>query len=384
MYEFLHLSFQEYLTAKAIVKRFIPLTDSEAKIVEIIKPNIGNENWKEVIPLVAVLLERETKDLIEYLISESKIVASKDKKNNTRADNLAPSLLGSCLANEIQISPIILESAIEWYAKNGYNLIDRTTSEIILNNKFGNAYRSKIKELYCTEYSDTFTPPIGSLLSEIFGYDIDNSDNSLFLSIDLKSESKSQKCFIIIGLMGIAWRIAVRKNNYNDEVRNKIKILNADLLILLNTKDKILHFSICWYLSFASEANLLEDTQRIPFAKALVKLWMNETSSAIIRVLSWSLTELLTPDFDKTEIKNIKKLKSIITTKFNKPANEFDKLASIYLGSIVGEQFNKEEIMQEFKAQSRQNFKKLNSKYSLNLFANKFNIDIKELLKETK
>ena len=63
VYEFLHLSFQEYLTAKAIVKKFIPKSDLEAKVVDIIKPNVNNENWKEVIPLAAVLLEKRHKRL---------------------------------------------------------------------------------------------------------------------------------------------------------------------------------------------------------------------------------------------------------------------------------------------------------------------------------
>jgi predicted NACHT family NTPase len=74
-YEFLHLSFQEYLTAKAIVKKYIPQSDIKDKIVDIIKPHLYNENWKEVIPIAAVLLERDCKDLIEYLIQESELIA---------------------------------------------------------------------------------------------------------------------------------------------------------------------------------------------------------------------------------------------------------------------------------------------------------------------
>jgi len=129
IYEFLHLSFQEYLTAKAIVKKFIPQPDCNSRVVDIIKTNANNENWKEVIPLVAVLLERDTKELIEYLISESQSIASavdlKAKRGRLEGVSLAPSLLGSCLANEIQISPDLLGTAIEWYAKNAYSIPDK-------------------------------------------------------------------------------------------------------------------------------------------------------------------------------------------------------------------------------------------------------------------
>lgn len=149
MYEFLHLSFQEYLTAKAIVKKFIPQSDASKKVVDIIKPNINNENWKEVIPLAAVLLERETKDLIEYLIDKSKLVSPNEKK-----EGLAPSLLGSCLANEIQISPDLLGTALEWYAKNRYSILEKSTTDIILKNKFGNTFRKRVRECFFEKYDD--------------------------------------------------------------------------------------------------------------------------------------------------------------------------------------------------------------------------------------
>ncbi|QTR51184.1 NACHT domain-containing protein [Candidatus Thiothrix anitrata] len=171
IYEFLHLSFQEYLTAKAIVKKFMPELETKHKAIDIIKPNLNNKNWKEVIPLTAVLLERETKDLIEYLVKESQIIASKDRKEITSSDRLAPSLLGSCLANEIQVNPDLLGRAIEWYAKSKYTIRDQNTLEIILKNKFGNVFKNTIKNAFFEKYDDKNSPPLGSTLAEIFFFE---------------------------------------------------------------------------------------------------------------------------------------------------------------------------------------------------------------------
>lgn len=85
IYEFLHLSFQEHLTAKAVVEKFLPKTETNKSTLEIIKPHIEDERWKEVIPLVAVLLKRDSKELLEHLIERSKISYSEDEdivKNN--------------------------------------------------------------------------------------------------------------------------------------------------------------------------------------------------------------------------------------------------------------------------------------------------------------
>lgn len=381
VYEFLHLSFQEYLTAKAIVKKFIPQIDIEHKIVDIIIPNVNNENWKEVIPLVAVLLERDAKDLIEYLVSESKSIANLKKPDLAKKEKLAPTLLGSCLASEVQINRDLLDSAIEWYAKNGYNLIDRGTSEIILNNKFGPAFRAKIKDLYCSEFSDLFSPPIGSLLSEIFGFDFHNSNNNSEIFSEIWSDSRSQKCFVLIGLMGIAWRIVVKKTKYDSNLMSEIRDLNEDLLILLNKKDKVAQFSICWYIAFAVDAKLFKESLVNEFVYKLVKLWVNETEPNLVRVVSWSLSKLLKPNSDKTQIFKIRKLKQTIKAKFHKPNNEFDKLTSVYLGTIVGEKFEQNEIEETFKHHMKSGSYQNDLSSSFSLFLNSLKINLSEQAK---
>ena len=69
-YEFSHLSFQEYLTAKAVVEGWIPKAD-ETKILDVVKEHLHEEHWKEVIPMVAVLSGRQSKEIIEFLINVS-------------------------------------------------------------------------------------------------------------------------------------------------------------------------------------------------------------------------------------------------------------------------------------------------------------------------
>ena len=90
IYEYLHLSFQEYLCSKAIVKGYVPKGESKKSPLEILKPHIKDENWKEVIPLVATLLERDAKELVNYLIDKTRSLALNNKRRETGKIELFP------------------------------------------------------------------------------------------------------------------------------------------------------------------------------------------------------------------------------------------------------------------------------------------------------
>jgi len=381
VYEFLHLSFQEYLTAKAIVKKFIPLSDIKNKVLDIIKPNVNNENWKEVIPLAAVLLERDTKDLIEYLISESKIIASTEKKELRMKDKLAPSLLGSCLANEIQINPDLLGAAIEWYAKNTYAIRERGNTDIILKNKFGASFRKKVRECFFEKYDDKYSSPLGSTLADIFLTDLPNQDNKSSIPNEilaaLKSETKEDKCIAALGMMGFAFRVSRPQKIGTSQIQASEKIFKI-MLDLLKTNDSHYHFSICWSVAWSGEANIFSDNLRIPYATYLTKSWVKSGDYNLQRVTAWALSKILIPSIPKTEISKIQKLKTTIHENFHKPANEFDKLISVYLGSIIGEHFEQAIVAEVFKNHAIRNVTNTNSSSSFAQFAVTLGIKIKD------
>src|SRR5689334_7735448 len=66
-YEFRHLTFQEYLTAKAIIEGWYPLRGNSDNIVTLLEPHFTDEKWREVLPLVAVLAGRRAEPLVQKL-----------------------------------------------------------------------------------------------------------------------------------------------------------------------------------------------------------------------------------------------------------------------------------------------------------------------------
>jgi hypothetical protein len=100
-YEFRHLTFQEYLTAKAIIEGWYPLRGNSDNIVTLLEPHFTDEKWREVLPLVAVLAGRRAEPLVQKLIE-------------TCGKNLAISQrLAKCLADEVQVTREIIQAAIK-------------------------------------------------------------------------------------------------------------------------------------------------------------------------------------------------------------------------------------------------------------------------------
>ena len=71
-YEFRHLTFQEYLVAKAIVEGHYPDRLQQPDLLMVVEPHLGKDSWKEVISLTAVLAGRQVEPLLKKLIEQSK------------------------------------------------------------------------------------------------------------------------------------------------------------------------------------------------------------------------------------------------------------------------------------------------------------------------
>ena len=372
VYEFMHLNFQEYLTAKAIAEKFIPKSDHKDKIVDIIKPYINNENWKEVIPFVAVLSKRESKDLIDYLIKESKDSTESlieeelklivpegeeyDKKKNKREQ--VASLLERCLANEIQINPDLLGTAIEWYAKSGGNKTcikeNNEILKIILQGKFGNNLREKVKECFFERFDDKYAFSLGTLLSEIFFIDINYPKNHSSIPkeilLRLKSKSEEEMCIAILGMLSYAHNIY---NNVEKEEKEHLQIPESEEIFsimfdLLKMDKPYYRFAISWCISWAGEANIFPDSQRIQYVTSLAKIWIESKDNYLKRVTSSALCTILIPTITKQDISEIKELPYIIQQYYDKPENRYDKITAIYFGTILGNTYDKNELEETF------------------------------------
>lgn len=162
LYEFKHLTFQEYLTALAITQGWVPEDRRDDSPAAMLHAHLGNESWREVVSLTGVMSGRRAAGLIELLTKRLR-----DPKWKNMAGLLEENLV-DCLHDEVAIPPELARTALETIIERRAepsaaisplrrllntrfaDLVHETLSDAILNNKkpLGN---------YCLAFSDVVT-----------------------------------------------------------------------------------------------------------------------------------------------------------------------------------------------------------------------------------
>lgn len=338
IYEFLHLSFQEYLTAKAVEEKSLPSNLHDKSNLEILKPYLLKENWKEIIPLVAVLSKRDNKGLIEYLIDESKKSATiKEKKQKRLAEHkYPPSLLGNCIANEIQINPELLKKALEWYAKNRYNLYDERITEIIINGKFGIVFQEVIEKIFfSSSYNDDYSSEVGGLLGEVFILKLNSIENCYTLK-EIEKEiymgDKIASCIGISALMSYAFNYITNINEIEtceeEKYYNIVKSILNHFLKLLKLNDNHYKFLIAWAIAWIYNNDLTRNKIEIndELICELINIWLYSDEYNLKRVSGWALNQVFNAKKDILNyINTIEYIEERILEKYKNSDNEYDE-----------------------------------------------------------
>ena len=108
-YEFRHLTFQEYLTARAVVEGWYSERGPADTLVSALWPHVEDEKWREVILLASALGKKESDKLIRQLTL------------HLPAKHSLVSLLAQCLADEAPAEPETVRQALKGIILNGEN-----------------------------------------------------------------------------------------------------------------------------------------------------------------------------------------------------------------------------------------------------------------------
>jgi energy-coupling factor transporter ATP-binding protein EcfA2 len=146
VYEFRHLTFQEYLAARGYVKEQHARRPDEPRLVDILSPNFTNENWAEVIPLAAVLAEHKANAIIQELLATCDAWNILDAKEKKGFDD-PHFVLAQCIVDEVLILPKTMTAALEKIASYDDEFNDNYLMQI-LRGKAGGEFKQIIEDNY--------------------------------------------------------------------------------------------------------------------------------------------------------------------------------------------------------------------------------------------
>jgi len=149
VFEFRHLTFQEYLAARGLVMEQYPDRDEGLSLTELLEPHFDDEAWLEVVPLAAVLANRRAAESLVRRLTDS--CASVPNETGPYGIPIRPQhaiLLTRCLQDEVQVVPGTLRNALcEIVRFNPYDS-PRTNIPGLLRGKFGGLLREVLEDVF--------------------------------------------------------------------------------------------------------------------------------------------------------------------------------------------------------------------------------------------
>lgn len=294
MYEFRHLTFQEYLTARAIVDGYYPNRKDKDDLVTLLRSHIKEQRWAEVVPLTAVLAGRRVQPLIQHLID-----LSKDSANVAHLSDVNPArLLGQCIVDEIQVPPELLETALEWVARR----VDDVDHEIILNllkSKYGKILIRVARETFAKSETDLLA--LGSTLGSITLYEVGylqreplTPDIVAKLQSLLKDEIPIKKAGAALAIMELAFfsRWPREESRLSPVAKEHLKLLGDSLVPILFSDQVWLFFAAAWAFAWIGATDTWTPEQRPDVLLRLLNIWQRSRLPEVQYVASWAIESL--------------------------------------------------------------------------------------------
>ena len=147
-FEFRHLTFQEYLTAKAMVEGWHPGRVEGDTLTSVLEPHFGKGAWREVIPLAAAIGGKATDALIAALtthVQEKVERVAEDAESRGGLGRRAfafwrptgPIALLNCLADEVAARPLTIRAAIHALVERGEILLTEPRALALGRSRYG-------------------------------------------------------------------------------------------------------------------------------------------------------------------------------------------------------------------------------------------------------
>jgi hypothetical protein len=137
-YQFRHLTFQEYLTALAIVEGHYDGYDTKTPITKPLTGRLASDEWKEIVPMTAVLAGKQAEPIVKALVNQGnmlqrKMDAGKEFAGKTewlKHPGVLPSVIArlvQSLIEEAQAEPQTLAAALKliaYFARGCHSAMD--------------------------------------------------------------------------------------------------------------------------------------------------------------------------------------------------------------------------------------------------------------------
>src|ERR1043166_4459235 len=275
-FEFRHLTFQEFLTARAMVQGWHPGRKDGDTLVTVLEPYFGEEEWREVIPLAAALGGKATEALIQRL---TELASSPDTVTNRTALIL---LIGSCLADEVAARPETIRAAMREIVQDGYIFNDAPFTAILARGRYGATLREEAGEAWLSRGQTPNTQTVYSLQHAVLWQTVETespegyrqaADRLIALMNGPELITRCEGALGSVQLFGQLERQGKSLKPYNDIIQR----IGAAALSLLFSDTLAENFAAAWALYVLGKSGLWYPPTHHDVLGRLFNLWYSVT-----------------------------------------------------------------------------------------------------------
>jgi len=159
-YQFRHLTFQEYMAAIAVVEGHYRGYSEGDTVLEPFGADVANDEWKEVVPMAAVLAKKRASGLISELLLQAEreeaeflsggFTSSKYQWNSDYRMPASASRLLQCLVEEAEFSQANLERTLRIVATFAHGCQPQENWSALMRGPFGQSIFEQAWELFAS------------------------------------------------------------------------------------------------------------------------------------------------------------------------------------------------------------------------------------------
>jgi hypothetical protein len=290
-FELRHLTFQEFLTARAMVEGWHPGRKDEDTLVSVLDPHVLDEKWREVIPLAAVLGGKQTDQLIQRLAER---VRALDEMYHVSFHRVPPALLalGNCLADEAAAPPATIREAIRAVIRRGRWLESADLTPSLARGRYGNELRAEAASAFFQDDPDL--AGAGQALQQAVWWQTPGADGQdgyqklaeSLLSLLDSSEIRS-RCEGALGIMGLCFQV-----RGGTERPRALHSAGAGLQSMLFSGHLQEQFASAWALVWLGACRAWVPPAKPELLGRLFELWRNGPDADLKWMAGWALSTL--------------------------------------------------------------------------------------------
>jgi hypothetical protein len=298
-FEFRHLTFQEYLTARAVVEGWHPGRQESDTLATVLEPHFGEEEWREVIPLAAVLGGKATEALIRRLTAllgsalETRLPDEGSKPGKMSEVSALRRSLGSCLADEAAARPETIRAALRELVRVWGLGGASEFGPLLARSKYGSDLLAEARELFFT--STGYLRTAGLALADVAWAQTAESERlpdpqgvGAYLRKLISNSTGRDRCEAALYCMNLFYEMS-RLHSVPAELTKVVDVgpLLAEMLTATDTSQV---FAAAWALAWLGECQIWLPPAEPDLLGRLFELGRSHPEPKVRRMAWWALS----------------------------------------------------------------------------------------------